>query len=64
MVKNPPANAEDARDTSLIPGLGRFPEQETATRSSILAGKSHVQRSLEDYGSSWGCKESDVTEAT
>ena len=44
MVKNPPANAEDARDTSLIPGLGRFPEQETATRSSILAGKSHVQR--------------------
>ena len=23
MVKNPPANAEDARDTVLIPGLGR-----------------------------------------
>ena len=23
MVKNPPANAGDARDTGLIPGLGR-----------------------------------------
>ena len=25
MVKNPPANAEDSRDTGLIPGLGRSP---------------------------------------
>ena len=25
MVKNPPANAEDIRDTGLIPGLGRSP---------------------------------------
>ena len=25
MVKNPPANAGDLRDASLIPGLGRFP---------------------------------------
>ena len=25
MVKNPPANAEDARDMSSIPGLGRSP---------------------------------------
>ena len=25
MVKNPPANAGDARDSSLIPGLGRSP---------------------------------------
>ena len=25
MVKNPPANAEDVRDASLIPGSGRFP---------------------------------------
>ena len=24
MVKNPPANAWDARDTGSIPGLGRF----------------------------------------
>ena len=25
VVKNPPANAGDARDSGLIPGLGRFP---------------------------------------
>ena len=36
-------------------------EEEMATFSSILAGKSHGQRSLEDYRP-WGCKESDTTE--
>ena len=25
VIKNPPANAEDIRDTGLIPGVGRFP---------------------------------------
>ena len=25
MVKNPPVDAEDVRDTGLIPGLGRYP---------------------------------------
>ena len=25
MVKNPPANAGDIRDTGSIPGLGRYP---------------------------------------
>ena len=25
MIKNPPANAGDLRDTGLIPGLGRSP---------------------------------------
>ena len=25
VVKNPPASAGDARDSGLIPGLGRFP---------------------------------------
>ena len=32
-----------------------------ATHSSILAGKSHGQRSLAGY-SPWGCRESDATE--
>ena len=27
MVKYPPANAEDIRDTGLIPGSGRSPEE-------------------------------------
>ena len=38
-------------------------EEEMATHSSILAWKSHGQRSLAEY-SLWGCKESDTTEAT
>ena len=37
MVKNPPANAGNARDTVSIPGSGRSPGEETATHSSILA---------------------------
>ena len=36
-------------------------EKEMATHSSILPGKSHGQRSLAG-SSSWGCKESDMTE--
>jgi len=35
-------------------------EEEMATHSSVLAGKSHGQRSLAGY-SPWGCKESDMT---
>ena len=40
-VKTLPANAGDVRDP---------PEKAVATHSSILAGKSHGQRSLEGYG--------------
>ena len=36
MVTNPPANAGDIRDKSLIPGLGRSLEEGMATHSSIL----------------------------
>ena len=39
LVKNTPANAGDTKDEGLIPGLGRFPGEEMATRSSILACK-------------------------
>ena len=37
VVKNPPANAGDAKDASSMPGLGRSPEKEMGTCSSILA---------------------------
>ena len=37
VVKNPPASAGDV---GLLPGLGRPPEKEMATHSSILAWKS------------------------
>ena len=36
-------------------------EESMATHSSVLAGKSHGQRSLAGY-SPWGHKESDTTE--
>ena len=39
MVKNPPANARDLRDTGLIPGWGRAPGGGYATHSCILAWK-------------------------
>ena len=37
VVMNPPANAEDLRETGSIPGSGRSPEEGMATHSSILA---------------------------
>ena len=37
VVKNPPANAGDMRDTGSIPGSGRSPRGGLATYSSILA---------------------------
>ena len=54
-------SACSARDLGSIPGLGRSPEEGMATHSSILAGKSHGERSLAGY-SPWSCKELDTTE--
>ena len=59
VVKNPPANAGDAGDTDLNPGLGRSPEKGMAT--TLLPGEPHGQRSLVGY-SLWGPKELDTTE--
>ena len=39
MVKNPPANARDARDTGSLPGQEDPLGEEMATHSSILAWK-------------------------
>ena len=38
-VKNTLANAGDTRDTGLIPGWRRSPEEELATHSSVLTWK-------------------------
>ena len=61
MVKNPPANAGQARNVDSIPGSGRFPGEETATHSSTLSWKSPW---TEEPGGlqSMGRKESDMTE--
>ena len=39
MLKNPPANAGDARDTGSIPGSGRSPGEGNGNPPSILAWK-------------------------
>ena len=39
VVKNPPANAGDARDSGLILGWKDPPEKEMATHFSVLAWK-------------------------
>ena len=62
VVKNPPANAGDARDAGSIPGLGRSPGGGLSSplQYSCLENP-HGQRNLAGY-SPWGNKESDMTE--
>ena len=67
MVKNPPANARDAGDMSLIPGLGRSPGAEMAIYSSILAWKTwrwlhRVGHNLATEQQQQPCKEVTVTQ--
>ena len=64
VVKNPPTNSGDTRDLGSIPGLGRSPEggHGNPLQYSCLENP-HGQRSLAGY-SSWGCRESDMNEAT
>ena len=60
LVKNPPAKAEDARDTGLVPGSGRYPlEEEIATNSSILVWE--IPWTEKGY-CPWGYKEFDTAE--
>ena len=62
MVKDPPANAGDFRDTGSILGLEDPLEESKATHSSILENP-YGQRSLAGY-SPQGYKELDTTELT
>ena len=41
VVKNPPANAGDARDAGLVPGWEDLQKEEMATHLNILAGSVH-----------------------
>ena len=62
MVKNPPAKTGDARDPSLIPGLGRSPGGGYGNPLQYSCLKNpHKQRSLAGY-SPWGHRELDTTE--
>ena len=58
------ASAYNAGDPGSIPGLGRSPGEGNGNPlPAFLPGKSHGLKSLAGY-SSWGGKESDMTEAT
>ena len=59
VVKNQSANARDARDASSIPELGRSPGE--GNGNPLQYSYLENQRSLVGY-SSWGCKETDMTE--
>ena len=63
VVKNPPANTGDTRESRSTPGLGRSLKEEMATRSCILAWKipwTEEPGELESVGFA----ESDTTEYT
>ena len=63
VIQNPPANARDARDEGLIPGLGKSSGVGNGIPLSILDWKISWAEELADY-SPRGCKKSDnwVTE--
>ena len=64
MVKNPPANAGDARDVGTVPGFSKIPWRRTWEPTPVfLPGKFHGQRSLSGH-SPWGSKESEAPEYT
>jgi len=63
VVKNPPANVGDARDSGSILGSGRSPRRKWQPTPVFLPEKSHGQRSLVAY-SPWGHKELDTSEHT
>ena len=64
MVKNLPAKAGDNKRCEFNPWLRKIPWKRAWQPTLVfLPGESHGERSLVGY-SPWGCKESDITEAT
>ena len=65
VVKNPPANAGDIRDSGYVSSLGWEDRLEKGMTNTpvFLPGESHGQRTLAGY-SLRGHKESDTTKAT
>ena len=62
VVKNPPADARDARKHEFNPWVDKIPRRRAWQPTPVfLPGKSHGQRSLVGY-SPWGHKELDTTE--
>ena len=65
MVKNLPASARDARDMDSIPGSGRSPRVGNGNPLQYSSLGNPMDRGAwQATYSSWGHKESDVTEVT
>ena len=67
MVKNPPVNAEDARDVGLTPGLERYPGEGNANPLQYSCLENSMDRGATVGRSYWratvhGISESDKTE--
>ena len=58
VLKNLPANAGGTRDTGLISGLGRSPEE----RNGNPLQYSCLENPMDRRAWPWGCKELDMTE--
>ena len=64
VVKNLPANAEDIRGVSLIPGLGRSPGEGHGNSLQYSCLENPVDRGALVGYSPWSHKELDLTEMT
>ena len=62
MVKNPSANAGDARDMGSIPALGRYCGEGNGNSLQYSCLENTMDRGA--WWAPWGRKESDTTEAT
>ena len=62
VVKNPPANAGDVRDTGSIPGLGRSPGEGNGNLLQYSCLENSMDRGAWRGYNPWGHKELDMTE--
>ena len=61
MIKNLPANAEDARDVGSIPGMGRYPGEGNGNPFQYSFLGNPMDRGAW-WASPWSHKKSDTTE--
>ena len=64
VVKNPPANAGDVRDTGSIPGSGRSPGEGNGNPLQYSSLENPMDRGAWWGYSPWGQTELDMTEMT
>ena len=62
IVKNPPLNSGDIRDTSSVPGIRRSPGGGHGNPFQYSCLENPIDRAAWGCYSPWGCKESDTTE--